>query len=186
VRRLPRALELPTPSLPISSADRENELDFQANGRSLVMKILFVGGFGPIVDNDKRSYDLYVVALGLPLKKLDVPKGWPDSSDYLSTEDLQGVKAFALWPLPLVAKACFGNTSWPSDIQVPHAWINFEVENLEKATAELQSQGYRLIVAGKQEWWGQTATRLVSSESLLVGITVTPRMRGSTESKSRG
>jgi hypothetical protein len=148
------------------------------------MKILFVGGFGPIVDNDKQSYDLYVIALGLPLKKLDVPKGWPDTSDYLSTEDLPGVKNFALWPLSLVAQACFNNASWPPDIAVPHAWINFEVENLEKATAELQSRGYRLIVAGKQEWWDQTATRLISPEGLLVGITTTPRMRGSNESKS--
>lgn len=143
------------------------------------MKVLFIAGFGPIVDNEKKSQYLYLGALDLPLKKLESPSDWPHSSDYLSTDDLPGVKNFALWPLPLVAQACFDNALWPPDIPVPHAWINFEVEDLEKATAELQSRGYQLIVVGKQEWWGQTVTRLISPESLLVGITVTPGMRES-------
>jgi hypothetical protein len=78
------------------------------------MKILFVAGFGPIVDNDKQSQDLYVSALGLSLKNFEgQPEDWPDSSGYLGTNDLDGVKHFALWPLPLVAQTCFDKDSWP-------------------------------------------------------------------------
>ncbi|MGH9405159.1 MAG: VOC family protein [Candidatus Acidiferrales bacterium] len=57
------------------------------------------------------------------------------------------------------------------------AWIDFEVEDLEKATAELKSRGYRLLVAGRKEPWGQIVTRLISPEGLLVAITVTPWLR---------
>ena len=143
------------------------------------MKVPFIAGFGPIVDDDKQSHDLYISALGLQLRTFaGQPESWPDSSGYLGTNDVEGVKHFALWPLSLVAQTCCDKESWPQDIPVPHAWINFEVDDLEKATAELQARGYRLIVARKHEWWGQTATRLVSSEGLLVGITVTPGMRG--------
>lgn len=133
------------------------------------IKILFVAGFGPIVDNGKASQELYMEALGLPLKQQE--------GGYLFIEELEGVKHFALWPLPLVAQACFGTDCWPDDIPVPQAWIDFDVENLEKATAELESRGYRLLVAGKKEPWGQTVTRLISPEGLLVAITVTPWLR---------
>jgi len=51
------------------------------------------------------------------------------------------------------------------------------VENIEKATAELKSQGYKLLVATRKEPWGQVVTRLLGPEGLLVGITHTPSMR---------
>ena len=49
--------------------------------------------------------------------------------------------------------------------------------NIEKATAELKSQGYQLLVAMRTEPWGQVVTRLLGPEGLLVGITHTPSMR---------
>jgi hypothetical protein len=57
------------------------------------------------------------------------------------------------------------------------AWIEFDVEDIEKATAELRSQGYMLLVASQKEPWGQIVTRLMGPEGLLVGITHTPSMR---------
>jgi hypothetical protein len=107
--------------------------------------------------------------LGLPLKQQE--------SGYLYIEEMDGVTHFALWPLLLVAQACFGRDSWPDDIRVPQAWIDFDVENLATATAELESRGYRILVAGKKEPWGQTVTRLISPEGLLVALTVTPWLR---------
>jgi hypothetical protein len=47
----------------------------------------------------------------------------------------------------------------------------------DRATAELTSQGYKLLVATQKEPWGQTVTRLLGPEGLLVGITHTPSMR---------
>ena len=138
------------------------------------IKILFVAGFGPIVDKGKASQKLYLETFGLPLKRQE--------GDYLYMEEMEGVKHFALWPLPLVAQACFGKDSWPGDVPVPQAWIDFEVENLAKATAELESRGYRMLVASKKEPWGQTATRFISPEGLLAALTITPWLR---ENKQR-
>jgi hypothetical protein len=45
------------------------------------------------------------------------------------------------------------------------------------ATAELESRGYRMLVKNKKEPWGQTVSRFLAPEGLLVGITYTPSMR---------
>lgn len=133
------------------------------------IKVLFVAGFGPIVRETATSRKLYGDALGISFKE--------ESGEYLHTEALQGANTFALWPLPQAAHSCFGKESWPQDIPVPQAWLEFDVANVESATADLESQGYRILVKNKKEPWGQTVTRLLSPEGLLVGITVTPSMR---------
>jgi catechol 2,3-dioxygenase-like lactoylglutathione lyase family enzyme len=131
--------------------------------------VLFVAGFGPIVQDAAASREFYLGTLGLPFKE--------DAGGYLHTGELNGVKHFALWPLAQAAESCFGADRWPSDLPAPRAWIEFDVENIEKATAELKSQGYKLLVATRKEPWGQIVTRLLGPEGLLVGITHTPSMR---------
>ena len=133
------------------------------------IEVLFVAGFGPIVREMTTSRKLYGEALGIPFKE--------EGGGYLHTEALQGAKTFALWPLSQAAHSCFGNDSWPEDIPVPQAWLEFDVQSVESATAALESQGYRILVKNKKEPWGQTVTRLLSPEGLLVGITFTPLMR---------
>lgn len=133
------------------------------------IKVLFIVGFGPIVRETATSRKLYSEALGIPFTE--------QSGGYLHTEALQGAKTFALWPLSQAAHSCFGNDSWPADIPVPQAWLEFDVDHVENATADLESQGYRVLVKNKKEPWGQTVTRLLSPEGLLVGITFTPSMR---------
>ena len=133
------------------------------------IKILFIAGFGPIVREMAKSRKLYSEVLGIPFKE--------ESGEYLHTEALQGAKTFALWPLSQAAHSCFGNDSWPEDIPVPQAWLEFDVDSVAKATADLESQGYRILVKNKKEPWGQTVSRFLSPEGLLVGITFTPSMR---------
>ena len=128
-----------------------------------------MAGFGPIVRDHAASRRLYRDALGIALKEA--------APDYLVGEALEGVKHFALWPLAQAAESCFGKGSWPADVPVPQAWIEFEVENVEDATAELESRGYRMLIAAKREPWGQTVSRFLSPEGLLVGVTFTPSMR---------
>jgi hypothetical protein len=82
-----------------------------------------------------------------------------------------------LWPLSQAAQSCFGRDSWPDDIPVPQAWLEFEVESLEKASAALELWGYQLLVRLKEEPWGQTVSRFISPEGLLVAVTCTPSMR---------
>ena len=130
--------------------------------------VLFVAGFGPIVRDPAASRKFYSEALGLPFKE--------DAIGYLHTGELDGVKHFALWPLAQAAESCFGSDQW-RHLPVPQAWIEFDVGDIEKATAELKSQGYALLVAMRTEPWGQIVTRLLGPEGLLVGITHTPEMR---------
>lgn len=133
------------------------------------IKVLFIAGYGPIVRDTTESRRLYSEALGILFKE--------ESGEYLHTEALQGAKTFALWPLSQAAQSCFGKDDWPGDIPVPQAWLEFDVEDVEEATAELESRGYRLLVRSKKEPWGQTITRFISPEGLLVGIAFTPFFR---------
>jgi hypothetical protein len=94
-----------------------------------------------------------------------------------NTGALQGAKHFALWPLSQAAQSCFGSESWPENIPAPQAWLEFEVESVEKSTADLESRGYRMLIKNKKEPWGQTVSRFLSPEGLLVGVTFTPSMR---------
>jgi len=133
--------------------------------------VLFVAGFGPIVQDFDASKRLYKDVLGLPL----------EGDDYLNTSRIDGVKEYALWPLSEAAESCFGTKAWPKDIPIPQAWLEFDVADVEAATRELEAQGYRLLVSARKEPWGQTVTRFLSPEGMLVGVTHTPWLRGEGE-----
>jgi len=133
------------------------------------IKILFIAGFGPIVRETSESRRLYRESLGINFKE--------ESGGYLHTETVKGAKTFALWPLAQVAQSCFGGDSWPDEIPVPQAWLEFDVDSVERATAELESRGYRMLVKNQKEPWGQTVSRFLAPEGLLVGLTFTPSMR---------
>ena len=133
------------------------------------IKVLFIAGFGPIVREATASRKLYNQILGIGFKE--------ENDGYLHTEALKGANSFALWPLSQAAQSCFGKDSWPQEIATPQAWLEFDVDNVEKATEELESQGHRMLVRNKNEPWGQTVSRFITPEGLLVGITFTPLMR---------
>ena len=133
------------------------------------IKVLFIAGFGPIVREATASRELYSQILGIRFKE--------ENDGYLHTEALNGTKSFALWPLSQAAQSCFGTDCWPKDTPVPQAWLEFDVDDVEKATAELQSRGHRMLVKNKKEPWGQIVSRFITPEGLLVGVTYTPWMR---------
>ena len=132
------------------------------------MKILFVAGFGPVVTDMQASQAFYGQALGLPLE---------GDETYLFAHGVDGVKHFALWPLSAAAQSCFGTDTWPQHLPMPQSWIEFDVEDVAAATAELENKGYQVLLATKQEPWGQTVTRLLGPDNFLVGITYTPALR---------
>ena len=134
------------------------------------LKVVFVAGFGPLVKDPAASNAFYLDALGLPLEQQ--PGG-----GYYHGENLDGVRHFALWPLSEAAKSCFGADAWPPNVPEPHSWLEFDVEDVVTATAALKSRGYKLFVEARKEPWGQTVTRLLSPEGILVGLTFTPWMR---------
>ena len=71
---------------------------------------------------------------------------------------------------------------------VPQASIEFEVEDADAvaaAAAELQREGYELLHPARTEPWGQTVTRLLTEDGLIVGISFAPsRHEGSLQEGS--
>ena len=133
------------------------------------IRILFIAGFGPIVHDRHASRKLYAGALAIPFKE--------ENGGYLHTNGLQGAKEFALWPLSQAAESCFGGSTWPNTLPSPHAWLEFDVDSVESATAELESMGYTMLIKNKKEPWGQTVSRFLDADGILVGLTFTPSMR---------
>ncbi|HEY2467787.1 MAG TPA: VOC family protein [Terracidiphilus sp.] len=133
------------------------------------VKILFIAGFGPIVHDQAGSRRLYAKGLGIPFKE--------ENSGYLHTDAIQGAKEFALWPLSQAAESCFGRSTWPNTLPAPHAWLEFDVDSVERATSELESMGYAMLIKNKKEPWGQTVSRFLDPDGILVGLTFTPSMR---------
>lgn len=131
--------------------------------------VLFIAGFGPIDPDVTESRKLYREALGISFRE--------EAGGYLYTGALAGAKHFALWPLSQAAQSCFGSDSWPPDVPAPQAWLEFEVDSVEAATAQLELHGYQMLVKNRLEPWGQTVSRFLSPEGLLVGITFTPSLR---------
>lgn len=136
------------------------------------MKVLFIAGFGPVAADVEESRRLYEDAMSIAFKIED--------GDYRHTEELDGARSFAVWPLSQAAESCFGTSEWPEDVTRPQAWLEFDVADVEEATGELEARGYKPLVKNRTEPWGQVVTRLISPEGLLVGVTMTPWMREKT------
>ncbi len=137
------------------------------------MKISFVAGFGPIVRDPDGSQAFWRDGLGIDLEEA--------APDYFTNDSLDGVRAFALWPLTQAAESTFGTPDWPADLPVPQAWLELDVDSpsaVASAVEELRAKGHRLLKDAHEEPWGQTTARLQSPEGLLVGVTYTPWMHG--------
>ena len=136
------------------------------------MRILFIAGFAVIAPDAPKSRELYVEALGLPLSAAE-------GSEYWHSEKVAGSKHFGVWPLSQAAEACFGTPSWPAEVTVPQASVEFEVEDADAVAAageELERAGFELLHPARQEPWGQTVARLLSSEGLIVGVSYAPSL----------
>ena len=139
------------------------------------MKVSFIAGFGPIIRDADAAHAFWRDGLGIAFEE--------PAPGYFTNDDLEGVKAFAMWPLSQAAEATFGTADWPPDIPAPQAWIELDVESADAVGAaieELRSDGHRVLRDAHEEPWGQTTARLVSPEGLLVGISFTPWMHDHT------
>jgi catechol 2,3-dioxygenase-like lactoylglutathione lyase family enzyme len=133
------------------------------------MNVLFIASVAVVAADPPESRNLFVDALGLPLKS--------QQGEYYSSGEVGGSKHFGVWPLSQAAEACFGTTEWPADRTVPQVSLEFEVENAEAvgaAAAELEEQGFELLHPAREEPWGQTVARLLSIEGSIIGISYAP------------
>jgi hypothetical protein len=145
------------------------------------MKVSFIAGFGPIVRDTDGSRAFWGGGIGIKLEEA--------APGYWTNDDLKGVNAFALWPLTQAAESTFGTDRWPEDISAPQAWIELDVESPEAvapAVAEMEAAGHRVLRPAHEEPWGQTTSRLLSPEGLLVGITYTPWMHEGPADEAEG
>ena len=139
------------------------------------MEISFVAGFGPITRDHSAALAFWSDGMGIAFEEA--------GPGYHATDDLPGVKAFALWPLAQAAESTFGSPQWPADVPVPQAWVELDVASpaaVAAAEAELAAAGHRILRATTEEPWGQTTARLLSPECLLVGVSHTPWMHPDT------
>jgi catechol 2,3-dioxygenase-like lactoylglutathione lyase family enzyme len=136
------------------------------------MEIEFIASIAVISPDPRRSRELFIDALGLPL---DASPG----SDYFHSERIDGSKHFAVWPLADAAQACFGTPEWPADRTIPQTSLEFEVRDaqaVQSAADELRQQGFTLLHEARQEPWGQTVARLQSEEGSIIGISFAPAL----------
>jgi catechol 2,3-dioxygenase-like lactoylglutathione lyase family enzyme len=137
-----------------------------------VVEIEFIASIGLITTDPAGDRKLFVEALGLPLE---------GRGDYIFSEEIEGSKHFGLWPLTEAAQACFGTDEWPADLTVPQVSIEFEVASpdaVRAAAAELEERGYEQLHPAREEPWGQTVARWLSSEGSILGISYAPQLHG--------
>jgi len=135
------------------------------------MRPAFVAGFGPIIRDADAAHAFWRDGIGIQFEEA--------APGYFTNDSLQGVKAFAMWPLSQAAESTFGSPDWPADLPTPQAWLELDVDSADavaSAAAEMEAAGHRVLSGAHDEPWGQTTARLLSPEGLLVGITFTPWM----------
>lgn len=135
------------------------------------MNVEFIASVAVVAADPPQSRKLFMDALGLPLEG--------EGDGYYSSGSIPGSKHFGVWPLSEAAQACFGTPAWPADRVIPQASIEFEVENADAVAAaggELERAGFELLHPARTEPWGQTVTRLLTSDGLIVGISYAPAL----------
>ena len=133
------------------------------------MDVLFIASVAVVTADPPRSRKLFMDALGLPLEG--------EGDGYYSSGNIAGSKHFGVWPLAEAAQACFGTAEWPAGRVIPQASIEFEVKDADAVAAagdELQRAGHELLHPARTEPWGQTVTRLLTEDGLIVGISYIP------------
>ena len=134
------------------------------------MKIERITSVAVIAPDPEASRRLYRDLVGLPLD---------GQGDYVYTDQVAGCGHFGVWPLTEAAQACFGTSEWPADRVVPQASVEFEVADVDAVAAageELTAAGHELLHAPREEPWGQTVTRVLSPEGLIVGVSYAPSL----------
>jgi catechol 2,3-dioxygenase-like lactoylglutathione lyase family enzyme len=137
------------------------------------MNVVFIASVAVVAADPPQSRKLFIDAIGLPLEG--------EADGYYSSGSIPGSKHFGVWPLSQAAEACIGTPEWPAGRVVPQASIEFEVEDADAVAAagsELERTGIELLHPARTEPWGQTVTRFLTEDGLIVGISYAPSLHG--------
>ena len=80
-----------------------------------------------------------------------------------------------------LAGRAVGTSEWPPELPVAQVSLEFEVGDVDAVAAaaeEMEAKGLTLLHPVRQEPWGQTVVRLLSSEGSIVGISYIPSFHG--------
>jgi len=136
------------------------------------VNVQFITGVAVVAEDPAASRRLFVDALGLPLEA-------DQGGEYFHSERIGGAKHCAIWPLAQAAQARFGADEWPAGRPVPQVSIEFEVADADAVAAaaqELGALGFDLLHGAREEPWGQTVARLLSTEGAIIGISYAPSL----------
>jgi catechol 2,3-dioxygenase-like lactoylglutathione lyase family enzyme len=136
------------------------------------VKVIFIASIAIIARDPALSRQLFIDALGLPLTA-------QPGDEYFHSDKIGGSKHFGVWPLRDAAQACFGTPEWPSELPIPQASIEFEVQDeaeVGTAAQELEARGYTLLHQARTEPWGQTVARMLTHEGAILGISYAPSL----------
>ena len=132
-----------------------------------MLNIRKIQAIAPIVADLAASAHFYRDGLGVPLH------GDPDS--YLFTEEVPGLNHFGLWRLADAARSCWKSETWPSDLPRPQLCVEFDVDDVASAMADLEAAGCQPLQPPEtQEEWGTTVVRYLSPEGLVIVVGHTP------------
>ena len=137
------------------------------------MNVVFIASVAVVAADPPQSRKLFMDALGLPLEG--------EGDGCYSSGSIPGSKHFGVWPLLEAAQACFGTPQWPAGSLVPQASIELEVADADAVAAaggELERADFELLHPARTEPWGQTVTRLLTGDGLIVGISYAPSLHG--------
>lgn len=77
-------------------------------------------------------------------------------------------------------ESCFGEDGWPERIPEPTATIEFELADaaaVDAAVQETKESGQEFVHEARTEPWGQTVSRFMPPEGVLVGLSYAPWLR---------
>ena len=134
------------------------------------IRILFIAGFGPIVRDVDTSRKLYAKALDIPFKEED---GGYLHTDAPSRRKGRSLFGHSLKPRSLVLVAA------PGRILCRRPTLGWSLMWIASRAPQrsLSRMGYQMLLKNKKEPWGQTVSRFLDADGLLVGLTFTPWMR---------
>lgn len=82
-----------------------------------------------------------------------------------------------VWPLSEAAEACLGTPQLPADRVIPQASIEVEdADAVAAAGGELERAGLEVLHPVRTEPWGQTVTRVLTDDGMIVGISYAPSL----------
>jgi len=127
-----------------------------------------IASVAEIVEDVEKAVSFYRDTLGLEVKERH-------GDDY-AVLTVPGVLHFGVWDRAHAAESTLGSRDHADRIPLGFT-LEFEVDNVQETAEQLQSHGWTISQAPRQEPWGQKTCRIFSPGGSLLGFAETPWAR---------